>query len=235
MADHQLPEAAWPLQYRHTERTVFTTSPRDSNPFERKDMYERTLRELRYELEQLKVSEAWLQLVLGGGEADLRRDGQLRARADVRSPGVALTVVTAEHGTLVYTCDQHEGRWTGDPPDWQINLRAITVGLKDLRRLDRYGIAGRGQQYAGFRELGTGTAVSDDHTQSRADVLRYLRTMAGWDTEGPEVNAVLTQTDMVHRAHRAASKRNHPDTGGNTTQQAYINTARDHLLETMAG
>lgn len=187
---------------------------------------------MRDELGHLEASSGHLQLVLANGQADLRNDGQLRARAEVLHPGVCLTVVTRQHGTLVYTCDQFEGRWSNDPPDWQINLRAITVGLHDLRRLDRYGIAKRGQQYAGFRELGAGTAMGGS-THDREAVARYLVAMADMDTEGPEVHAVLRSAQHVEVAYRRAAKRHHPDQGGDHATRAYITTARDHLLETM--
>lgn len=223
MAEHRLPPTAWPLQYRHTEPDLFSTTARASNPFGRKDMYERTLTELRYELEQLQVTSAHLQLVLGGGEADLRRDGQLRARADVRHPGVALTLVTGEHGTLVYTCDAFEGRWSNDPPDWQINLRAITLGLHDLRRLDRYGIADRGQQYAGFKALGSGTAMSGG-THDRISLAKFIGTAAGWETP-PDPDDL----EAIRTAYREAARRHHPDVGGNPQMMAYLTSARDAL------
>ncbi len=229
---YELPAEAWPLQVRSADAAMFTTQDRDPNPFDRTELYKRTLRELKVELQHLRVTQAWLQVVLAGGEADLRADGQLRSRAKIISPGVALTVETIDYGRLVYSCDQHEGRWSNDPPDWQINLRAITIGLHDLRRLERYGVADRGQQYAGFRELGAGTAVRGA-TQSREDVARYLATMAGWTTDGAAPQALLTDPAQVDAAWREASKRNHPDLGGNPTQQACINTARDHLLVTM--
>lgn len=229
---YELPAEAWPLQVRSADAAMFTTVGRDPNPFESRGLYERTLKELRIELQYLRVTQAWLQVVLAGGEADLRADGQLRSRAKIINPGVALTVETIDYGRLVYSCDQHEGRWSNDPPDWQINLRAITIGLKDLRRLERYGVADRGQQYAGFRELGAGTAVRGA-TQSREDVARYLATMAGWTDDDSVPSSLLTDQSQVIAAHRDASKHNHPDLGGNTATQAYINAARDHLLATL--
>lgn len=223
MADYRLPDTAWPLQYRHTDRELFHTTSRRPNPFGRKDMYERTLAELRHELEQLRTTSAHLQLVLGNGEADLRRDGQLRARADVSHPGVALTLITAEHGTLVYTCDAFQGSYSNDPPDWQINLRAITLGLHDLRRLDRYGIADRGQQYAGFKALGSGTAMSGG-THDRLSLAKFIGTAAGWDTP-PDPDDL----EAVRTAYREAARRHHPDRGGNPQMMSYLNSARDEL------
>ena len=228
----KLPDGLWPLPIRHADASMFTTRQRKPNPFQAG--YDRTLRDLREELEHLAPTDAWLQLCLGNGEADLRKDGQLRAHADVRSPGVSLTVVTKEHGTLVYTVDAFEVRW-GSTPSWQVNLRAIALGLHDLRRLDRYGFASRGQQYAGFRELGSGTAMAGA-TQSRADVARYLAIMAGLDVDGADAASIdRLQTDAAYvvEVYREASKRNHPDLGGSTAQQGYVNHARDHLLDTM--
>lgn len=222
----------WPLPIRHADASMFTTTQRKPNPF--KASYDQTLKDLREELGHLEPTDAWLQLCLGRGEADLRKDGQLMARADVRSPGVSLTVVTPEHGTLVYTVDAFHVTW-GSTPSWQVNLRAIALGLSDLRRLDRYGFASRGQQYAGFRELGAGTAVHGA-TQSRADVARYLAIMAGLDVDGDDAAAIFElqhNAEYVVLIYREASKRNHPDLGGSTAQQGYINTARDHLLDTM--
>lgn len=42
--------------------------------------------------------------------------------------------------------------WYGEV-DWQINLRAIALGLEALRKLDRYGITSRGEQYTGWRAI----------------------------------------------------------------------------------
>ena len=59
-----------------------------------------------------------------------------------------LTLETRSLGTLVYDTDEF--------PHWHDNLRGIALGLEALRKVERYGIAKRGQQYAGFAELGSG-------------------------------------------------------------------------------
>jgi hypothetical protein len=41
-------------------------------------------------------------------------------------------------------------------PSWQDNLRAIALGLEALRKVERYGIANRGEQYAGWAQLTAG-------------------------------------------------------------------------------
>ena len=110
---------------------------------------------LRTELGHLDTRSAHLQVVAPPGQ--VRRDGQLRAEAKVEHPGVVLTIETGEHGTLVYETDVFGPRWgLSLRESWKDNLRAVALGLEALRKVERYGIAQRGQQYAGFRELGSG-------------------------------------------------------------------------------
>lgn len=186
--------------------------------------YRSTLDLLDTELDHLHTSEAWLQVVLDD-PAGVRLDGQLRANARVTHPGVVLTVVSRDHGTLVYPCDRFEGRWSNDPPDWQINLRAIALGLRDLRRLDDYGITTRGQQYAGFRELGTGTEVAGEQ-MTLDEAAKWLGDAAGWQTSPDPADP-----DGVKLAYREAAKRHHPDAGGNTTMMLYVQSAYEFLTE----
>jgi hypothetical protein len=212
------------LTFRHVDRDVFTTPAheRKANPFD--TGYDRTLEQLRDELHHLEATDVVCGVVLDG-PAQVRQDGMLRSRANVLHPGVVLTIATPEHGTLVYTSDAFAGRYLNDPPDWQINLRAITIGLHDLRRLARYGIAKRGQQYAGWRELGSGTPVgSTAAIQTDDQVAHFLATAAGIEHLDPH------DRDAVRRAYRQAAQRHHPDAGGSHAMMAYLNTARDHLL-----
>lgn len=204
-----------------TDTTIFRTTHRRPNRF--RSTYTDTLKLLNAELDHLNTTEAWLQVAVDA--ADLRRDGMLRAHVKARHPGVVLTAVTRNHGTLVYPCDRFEGRWSNDPPDWQINLRAIALGLRDLRRLEDYGIADRGQQYAGFRELGTGTAVAGEK-MTPAQAASFLADAAEWDT-------ALDPDDkpQVQAAYRDAAKLHHPDAGGNHATMAYIVAARDYLTQ----
>lgn len=201
---------------------VFTTPAADrlANPF--RASYLDTLKKLDHELDKLEVSEVFLQVALADPTRHVRLDGQLHAKAVVTSPGVVLTLVTPAYGTLVYTCDRFVGGWTRDPPDWQINLRAIALGLADLRRLDRYGIADRGQQYAGFRELGSGAAM-EGGTHDRAGLLKFLGIAAGWEQPPSD------DPTEIADAYSAAAKIHHPDRGGNPQMMTYVNTARDAL------
>lgn len=202
--------------------SVFTTGvERKPNRF--KASYRSTLDLLDTELDHLHSTEAWLQVVLED-PAGVRLDGQLRANAKVTHPGVVLTIVSRDHGTLVYPCDRFEGRYYSDPPDWQLNLRAIALGLRDLRRLDDYGITSRGEQYAGFRELGAGTEVAGE-AMTLDQAAQWLGDAAGWSA--PPDPADLNMIDL---AYREAAKQHHPDVGGSTAMMSYLNSARAFLM-----
>lgn len=120
---------------------------------------------------------------------DFRIDGMPRATAKPAHPGVVL-YIESRFGQLSYPA----ARFT----TWQDNLRAVTLGLNGLRRLDRYGITPGSEQYTGWTQLpaaGTTTVT----TTGAADAERFLRDLAG------EYDAPL---DKVYRAARRST---HPD------------------------
>jgi hypothetical protein len=192
---------------------------RKPNPF--RSTYRDTLKLLDFELDKLQARDAFLQV--DAEPRDLRLDGQLRAAARVNHPGVILTIDTRRHGVLVYPCDTFEGRYSDDPPDWQINLRAIAQGLEALRKVERYGIADRGQQYAGFGALPPARAMGAAMTVEEAG--RLLADEA-W---GPDVDP-QEAIDDLDGAYRAAVKRHHPDVGGDPAMFRRLTDARD-LIE----
>ena len=161
---------------------------------------------------------AHLQVVAGPGQ--VRRDGELRASATVEHPGVVITAETREHGTLVYETDVFGPRW-GVPLSeaWKDNLRAITLGLESLRRVERYGIATRGQQYAGFRELGAGIAMGAAMTEARA------RREVGLDPD-EDFDAEYLKRMLIDGA-----KNLHPDAGGDPEAFAEFKAAIDFLRD----
>lgn len=122
------------------------TKMREQDRFD--STYQQTLKLLLDEVGRLHGS----GMIVGAGfrESDLRLDGQPRAdrnQAPYLHPGVEVSF-DSDYGRLTYASD----RFT----DWRANLRAIALGLKALRDLDRWGISRRGQQYAGFAMLGQG-------------------------------------------------------------------------------
>ena len=204
----------WPDGWR-------TPRIRTPNPFQTKS-YDATLGLLLGELERLDTRRAHLQLDITS--ADLRRDGMLRSQAKVEHPGVILTADTRAHGVLTYPCDTFARRWSSDPPDWQINLRAIALGLEALRKVERYGIAERGQQYAGFGALPPATAMSAAMTVDQA--AEFIARHA-WNDPGVDPQEVIDDLDA---AYRAAAKELHPDAGGDPADFRRLTEARN-LLE----
>lgn len=152
-----------------------------------------TLTELDRELWHLGdgQSNAPSVLELALRENDLRNDGMPRADAKITHPGVVLRI-DSNAGPLSYPAAKFS--------TWQDNLRAITLGLNGLRRLDRYGITPGREQYTGWRQLTTGAEVSTPNTSDAAE--QALRTVADMADE---------PLPKVYRTARATS---HPDRHG---------------------
>lgn len=181
------------------------TKGRKGNPF--RATFDNTLALLEDELGHLKVTGAVAVRVVTR-DASVRQDGMLKARADVRHPGVVLSFHSATAGALAYPCDRFMGQWHGEV-DWQINLRAIALGLEALRKLDRYGIAGRGEQYTGWRAIESGPSFG---FSTRAEALAWLREFVGQPT-----------TNAIPLLLRAGALKAHPDRndGGRTLWDRY--------------
>lgn len=201
----------WPDGWRDGGRGA----KRRPNPF--RASYDDTLKLLREELAALNARQAHVQLDIA--RAHLRQDGMLRARADVGHPGVILTVVTPAR-TLVMRTDRFFAQYSGEE-SWHANLRAIALGLVDLRRMDRYGLNDEGAQYAGFAALPPARAMGAGMTVEEAATL--LGTWA-WDFPDVDPQEVI---DDLDGCYRAAAKRHHPDTGGDPELMARLTAARD--------
>lgn len=138
--------------------------------------YDQSLRELEYEVDRLGGSE--IVIGIGLGEHEVRLDGRPRADArPPRHPGVEVSF-DSQYGRLTYATDVFT--------DWRDNVRAIAKGLEALRAVDRWGVAKRGQQYAGFALL----------------------------TAGPSQVDLGRQLVERHGSVQAALRATHPDTGG---------------------
>ena len=128
-------------------------------------------------------------------ESDIRLDGEIRATARPASPAVRIAFESM-HGPLTYATD----RFT----TWQDNVRAIALGLEALRKVDRYGITKRGEQYAGWKQLPSGSGSAPSH-MTRDQAYDLLYQVAG---VGPG-DVTWSERDLVRRA----MKRSHPDHG----------------------
>jgi hypothetical protein len=156
--------------------------------------WDRTLRDLDYELRYLDATNVVFQIDVT--EGDIRLDGMLRSNAKVGFPGVKIAF-DSKFGPLTYATDAYEQQYGYSKHNgWQANIRAVALGLEALRAVDRYGITRRGEQYVGWKALPSGLAVGQDSHMTRdtaISVIVYeaLEPVAGWrditdDTIGPE-------------------------------------------------
>lgn len=118
-------------------------------------------------------------------EADFRNDGIPYANARATHPGVVIAF-ESKFGPLKFAVDTFT--------TWEDNLRAIALGMEALRKVDRYGVTKRGEQYTGWKALPAGS--SDEHGIPDATIAReYLDERYGGD-----IKRALMET--------------HPDRGG---------------------
>jgi len=141
--------------------------------------------------------------VVGCGlrEVDIRLDGWPRAAAQPPAhPGVEVSF-DSSRGRLVYATDVCEL--------WQHNVRAVGLGLEALRAVDRHGITRSGEQYAGFRAIGSAATGHPGATESaESPVERGHRLIA------------------EHGSEREALRRTHPDGGGDRADFEAVIAAR---------
>jgi len=185
------PLASWPTPF---------TEKRRRSPFS--SLFTATLSQLDRELRQLGdggPAPSVLQIALR--EKDFRVDGMLRANSQPEHPGVILSI-ESRHGALSYPCDQFD--------HWQVNLRAITLGLEALRKLDRYGITQTGQQYTGWRAIESAPQL-DPVSAACSLIARFA-----WPNENPDclgewANKVATDPTIRRNTIRRARGNAHPD------------------------
>ena len=159
--------------------------------------YEDTLVLLVRELGMLAAHDVVIEADFA--EQHIRQDGLPRSNApQPRHPGVRVAF-NSMYGPLIYATDVHEL--------WKHNLRAIALGLEALRKVDRYGVTKRGEQYTGWKALPGGVAMPGPMTVEQA-AAEYIR-MGGGD-----LGRLLR--DRVYRdmAYRRAARAAHPDTSG---------------------
>lgn len=186
------------------------TSPRRSR-WAFKATLGQTMTLLRREVAQLDGD----NVLIGGEwrESQLRMDGGFRGGSPVvpAHPGIEVSF-DSRVGRVVLATDVCV--------DWQHNLRSIALGLEALRAVDRYGCSSRGQQYAGFRALpsGTGGAGAPDTMEAAKHVLVEI--------VGGDIRAIAgMRSDAWQRVVREALRKTHPDTGGNATVFGHVQAA----------
>lgn len=190
--------------------TVFTFRSIEAWPGERtrnrqgsrfKANYSRTLQLLERELAHLRARNVVIEA--DADPSEIRLDGQLRANARLRGPGIILSF-DSKFGPLRYPCDTFT--------TWQDNLRGIALALEHLRAVDRYGVTRRGEQYTGWSKLPPGGSMTVAMTTEQAATFmdEHDPTGEGWTED------ILHDVDFYRAIYRNVARALHPDTGGTT-------------------
>lgn len=172
-----------------------------------------TVGTLARELRALDARNIVIELALG--ENDLRLDGLPRANVTLTSDAVRISF-ESKWGPLRYETNEFRGRYYRAMSGWQANVRAIALGMEALRKVDRYGVSKRGEQYRGWRQLTTSTD-SADAIQTREQANAVLEQYRDGD--------VIGQDELVRRALMLT----HPDRGGDTDAFRRVQRAREIL------
>ena len=210
------PRGPWTEPRQHTEYVRFSATWTDTT--------ERLKREVQH-LQPSPRTDAECVIEVDASERDVRRDGFLRADAKVRTPQVVVSFPSI-HGPLRYASGRYEGSgWGKYLPGWQGNVRAVALGLEALRAVDRYGIAGRGEQYTGWNALPPATPMGAAPFGSAAEAAAWLGEMIG--AEPLSIGTILRDPAALDAAVRKARKITHPDAGGDADQFKRVTAARD--------
>lgn len=126
--------------------------------------------------------------------SEIRLDGRFRANAKMRGPGVILSF-DSKHGPLSYPCDKFT--------TWQDNLRAIALSLEALRKVDRYGVTKRAEQYKGWEKLPPAPNQVATSVEAAAQVLAEIG--------GGGRNVILGSREEMLGSYRRAVLATHPD------------------------
>lgn len=146
-----------------------------------------------------------------------RQDGRPRAHAVAEHPGVIFSL-GSKHGPLSYPCDTFT--------TWQDNLRAVALALEALRKVDRYGVTKRGEQYRGFLAIEATAAPAGFHTA--AEAIQFLATIVEDEWENGLVD---TRPQNARALLRGAQRRTHPDHGGNAATFQRVSLAEAKLRD----
>ena len=170
------------------------TSPRIGHPFHStsengyrssKVDWIGTLAILKRELNALGAKKVVLELAVRPSQ--IRRDGWVRGDASIEDPGVILSF-DSDIGPMRYPVDRYTS--------WQGNVRALALALEALRKVNRYGVAGRAEQYRGWLAIPAQTGGVDPH--------QLIAKWAEWTEEAVRAEPL--------RALRIAKRAAHPDT-----------------------
>jgi hypothetical protein len=172
-----------------------------------------TVELLARELRELGAEQIVIELA-DVSDSDFRIDGLPRSNARIGDP--VRVSFNSRYGPLRYETGRFTRRYYRSSLDgWQCNIRAIALGLEALRKVDRYGITKRGEQYTGWKQLPASTDPADA-IQTREQAWAVIAEHA------PGIQEVA-------RATRRAAMATHPDRGGDEAEFRKVQRAREVL------
>lgn len=167
-----------------------------------------TLDDLERELRLIRARDVVIEVITA--PATLTRTGTLRSGARVPPAPAVLAFDSRDHGPLIYRCDKYMrplyGRGTA-VDSWQHNVRAITQTLEAQRALVRWGAAGRGEAYTGWKALPAGTGIDSGMTATAAQGI-LARAAGMHPAVDTSTRLLATELDDLLRYARKAA---HPD------------------------
>lgn len=198
---HFKPVGPWPGDKTRLRRAATFKTP-----------WSRTLQQMESELEHLRAD----AVVIQGYFADYQISiaGWPKGGASPSEPGIILTFTTKKNETFNFPCDTFD--------DWRDNLRAITLALEALRRIDRYGVTRHNEQYAGWKRLAAAGATASKF--DRAGAAQFLEQITAIDARD-----ILCNTAKRDEAVKVARMRMHPDRGGSQDGFVMVEDARKVL------
>lgn len=172
----------------------------------------RTLEREIFHLVDTRKQQRSAELLIAIEPGQFRQDGRPYANAKASHPGLIFSI-DSRHGHLSYPCDTFTR--------WEDNLRAIALALEALRKVDRYGVTKRGEQYRGFLALEATAAPA-----GFADTNAALRFLASFHPNVPRADEVTPKLLL-----RSAQRKAHPDHGGDDATFQRVSLAEAKLRE----
>lgn len=166
-----------------------------------------------YNLVDTRAQQDSAELLVAVPAGAIRLDGRPRADARTEHPGVIFSL-DSRYGHVSYPCDTFT--------TWQDNLRAIALALEALRKVDRYGVTKRGEQYRGFLALEAMPAAAGFTTA--AEALEFLAAIVNG---AGHVGVVSGPAQLA----RLAKRYTHPDRGGDPETFQQVTLAESKLLK----
>jgi len=200
------PLETWPGTPTHPD-------DRRTSPFSA--TYTQTLDLLEQELGHLEATNIVIQGFFTRDQ--LRNDGWPKGGQNPSSPGVILMFRDSQGDPYSYPCDSFT--W------WTANLRAIALALEALRKIDRYGVTRRGEQYQGFRALPPAQEARPQMQPEEAAAFLASH------IPGVSPEALTGSQQLFEAMFRMLQKQIHPDSGGSHDEFVRLQEAGAALTE----